>query len=233
MKPDEIVHAMASKYQNCFSYRDKGRVDSNDGAISFKTCFKRPGQFCFEWTESSSEEETNFIWSDGKENYHYFLNDKKMVRDKNLNLGIAAATGISKGAAQLVPQLLMPDMGGRNVSRLTPFRDNEKATFQKESIRCLVWSNPGERESLWINGNTFDLVEALSVVYLTDAFYQNLLAQLSQIPQASFSLPRTANLLTRKNRLIKSHTFYEEIIFDSDVGPYLGEAFNRVPKFLE
>ncbi len=131
-----IIEKMAAQYANASSYQDIGVVEDVKGegggqretVIKFKTFFARPHFFRFEWTDRSivtSEERLNVIWNDGKQTYSYYSwGDAGVEKKEDLSLGIAGATGISRGAAHVIPALLMEEVSGfrltetKNVSLL-------------------------------------------------------------------------------------------------------------------
>lgn len=119
-----IVEKMAAQYANASSYQDTGVVEDVKGegagqsvtVIKFKTFFVRPHFFRFEWTDRSvvtSEERLNVVWNDGKQTYGYYSwDDAGIEKKEDLGLGIAGATGISRGSAHVIPALLMEEVGG-------------------------------------------------------------------------------------------------------------------------
>ncbi len=123
-----IIQKMAAQYANASSYQDTGVVQDviDDGlshrrtVLKFKTFFARPHFFRFEWRDRSivtSEEQLNVVWNDGKLTYSYYSwDDEGIEKRDDLGLGIAGATGISRGAAHLIPTLLMEDVGGFRIT---------------------------------------------------------------------------------------------------------------------
>src|SRR5207253_5598843 len=94
--PRAIIKKMIARYESLISYEDSGVVRTllseprvadlhsphflaasfqEDTIVSFKTYFKRPRRFRFEWKSSflqSSREAA--IWSDGEHNYQWMPN---------------------------------------------------------------------------------------------------------------------------------------------------------------
>jgi outer membrane lipoprotein-sorting protein len=119
-KPDakRILNNMFRAYSRLASYRDEGiLVTTNDeptgGTIEkmpFKTFFKRPNLFRFEWTEYGITKlgRVYLIWCNGKEAFTYWEPDR-YEKNESLSSAIAGATGVSSGAASNVSVFLMPE----------------------------------------------------------------------------------------------------------------------------
>ncbi len=125
-----IVEKMAVAYANASSYQDTGVIEhlKGDGAsqhetvIKFRTYFARPHFFRFEWRDRDivrSEERLSVVWNDGQQTFGYYSWDDPAVKKKdNIDLGIAGATGVSRGSAHTVPVLLMGEVGGFRLTQL-------------------------------------------------------------------------------------------------------------------
>jgi outer membrane lipoprotein-sorting protein len=129
--PHTIIRKMAARYANAASYQDTGVVmDTKSGAdnqgtveIEFKTYFVRPHLFRFEWVDRDTvtlEERLNVVWNNGKRTFRYYSwDDPSVEREENIGIGLAGATGISRGSAHTVMTLLMKEVGGFRVTELT------------------------------------------------------------------------------------------------------------------
>lgn len=118
-----IIEKMAAQYASASSYQDTGIIEEvrGEGAgqretiLEFKTFFARPHFFRFEWRDRPVRlgESLNVVWNDGKQTYCYYSwSDTGVEKKEDLSLGIAGATGVSRGSAHLIPVLLMGEVGG-------------------------------------------------------------------------------------------------------------------------
>jgi outer membrane lipoprotein-sorting protein len=125
-----ILNNMVRMYSRLASYQDEGilitTIDEPTGGtiekMPFKTFFKRPKLFRFEWTDFTITKlgQLHVIWFNGKEAFTYWEPDL-YEKNESVGLAIAGATGISSGTATTVSDLLMPDeVGGSSLlKRLT------------------------------------------------------------------------------------------------------------------
>jgi hypothetical protein len=127
MKPEEILEGCGVRYEQCRTYSDSGFVDfeakSGKERIDFRTLFRRPDYYSFEWQDygprRGKSEEFSTLWSQDGETvtlYRWGLESKE-----NLRLAVAGATGCSAGVASIVPNLLMRKMreNSRHLLELT------------------------------------------------------------------------------------------------------------------
>jgi hypothetical protein len=116
MKPEEILEQCGVRYEQCRTYSDSGFVDFEakfgKERIEFRTLFRRPDYYSFEWQDygprRGKSEEFSTLWSQEGETvtlYRWGLE----VED-NLRLAIAGVTGCSAGVASIVSSLLMREM---------------------------------------------------------------------------------------------------------------------------
>lgn len=113
-----LLNQMAETYSRLVSYQDEGVVittyDEETGGridkLPFKTFFKRPNLFRFEWTDYflSKLGKKRVAWSNGKSAFTYWEPDRYEM-EKRLGLAIAGATGVSRGSAHTVSRLLLAD----------------------------------------------------------------------------------------------------------------------------
>jgi outer membrane lipoprotein-sorting protein len=125
-----IVESMAAQYANASSYQDTGVVvggkpgvpDWDESVITFKTYFTRPHFFRFDWTSrwpGPAGHISSTIWNDGKEMFVYYGWERAVSRSKDIDLGIAGATGVSFASAHTVPALLMKEVSGFRLTAMT------------------------------------------------------------------------------------------------------------------
>ncbi|MBA3995513.1 MAG: hypothetical protein C0469_18500 [Cyanobacteria bacterium DS2.3.42] len=117
MNVDEIIHRMIQTYLGCESYSDTGHVRLVDVAgddlerpeVKFKTYFKQPRLFRFEWQYRTGDDmdwQDNVIGFDGTtawERYH----DEAAETAEDLDMAIERATGVSIGAVHEVPDMFL------------------------------------------------------------------------------------------------------------------------------
>ena len=160
-----ILNNVFKVYSRLESYQDEGvLVDTNDeptgGTIEkmpFKTFFKRPNLFRFEWTDYGITKlgRTKMIWFNGKDAFMYWEPDR-YEKAESLSLAVAGATGISHRAVNTVSDLLMPDeLGGSSLARLTKL--SLLAEDVVEGVRCyhIKATEGGDPFELWVGKNDF------------------------------------------------------------------------------
>lgn len=160
-----ILNNMFGVYSRLASYQDEGiLVTTNDeptgGRIEkmpFKTFFKRPNLFRFEWTEYGITKlgQKNVIWSNGKESFTYWEPDR-YEKDESLSSAIAGATGVSAGAASTVSVFLMREKYWHSpLERLVNVSLLGEDVF--EGVRCyrIKAADGKELVELWVGKNDF------------------------------------------------------------------------------
>jgi len=119
-----VLAEMGRIYRGLESYSDSGfeesifypgTAESRTRRRTFKTYFKRPNQFRFEWSDHMG---VNVIWCDGKNAFAKCSYDKQSKQEKSLGMAIAGATGVSGGTAHTVSTLLMEEVSGRKLTEL-------------------------------------------------------------------------------------------------------------------
>lgn len=126
---------MAALYGSCASYRDRGRVLTRffdlEGApkdISerpFRTAFRRPDQFRFEFSNQIHPRGPwlrYVVWKSGTVVRSHWDVGPRDERLRSLSLALAGATGVSDGSAHTIPALLLPEVGGRKLTSLVGAR---------------------------------------------------------------------------------------------------------------
>lgn len=164
----DIVGKMAAQYAQASSYQDTGVVERIWGAgtgrretvIKFKTSFARPHFLLFEWTDRAiftSEERLNAVWNDGKQTYHYYSWDKPAVgSEEDISLGVAGATGISRGSAHTVPTLLLEEVGGFRLTEMSNLSLLGEEKFEGEDCYIVRGRHPHNFPiDMWIAKSDF------------------------------------------------------------------------------
>lgn len=163
-----IVEKMAAQYANASSYQDTGTVmyikgeaiDQSKTVIRFKTYFVRPHFFRFEWMETSivaSDKSLSVIWNDGKQTYEYYSwDDPAVEKEEDLSLGIAGATGISRGSAHTIPALLMKGISGIRLTEMTNLSILGEESFEGEDCYIVRGYHPFNFPiDVWISKRDF------------------------------------------------------------------------------
>ena len=133
-----ILDNMFKAYSRLSSYQDEGivietRDEPTGGTIEkmpFKTSFRRPNMFRFEWTDYGITKlgRTHIVWSNGKEAFTYWEPDR-YEKEKSLGLAVAGASGVSSGTAWTVSSLLLPE----EISGAT-WKKQEKVSLAGEEV---------------------------------------------------------------------------------------------------
>lgn len=164
-KPDatRILNNMFSVYARAASYQDEGilvtTTDTPTGGViekmPFKTFFKRPSLFRFEWTDFTTTKlgRTYRIWSNGTDAFTYWEPDR-YEKEESLSLAVAGATGVSSITVNTVSDLLLPDeLGPSALKKLTRVSLLGEDVF--EGVHCYRIKATEDNESieLWIGKN--------------------------------------------------------------------------------
>jgi outer membrane lipoprotein-sorting protein len=160
-----ILNNMFRVYSRLVSYQDEGLlVTTNDEAtggtiekMPFKTFFKRPNLFRFEWTDFGITKlgRTKVIWFNGSEAFSYWEPDR-YEKEESLRFAVAGATGISSRTVNTVFDLLMPDeRGGSNLKMLAKVSLLGEEVF--EGVRCyrIKATEGNEPLELWVGKNDY------------------------------------------------------------------------------
>jgi outer membrane lipoprotein-sorting protein len=160
-----ILDNMYRAYSRLASYQDEGTlITTNDeptgGTIEkmpFKTFFRRPDLFRFEWTDYGITKlgRSKVIWFNGKEAFMYWEPDL-YEKQESLSMAVAGATGISLGTVKTVSDLMLPgELDGSIFKRLTKVLLAGEDVF--EGVACYrIKATERERDvELWVGKNDF------------------------------------------------------------------------------
>lgn len=130
MTAQDILIAMQAKYAAVQTYQDRGVVltelpnEPEAHEMPFVTFFQRPERLRFEWTSPHPYSGLRHlrthcvIWCNDTGAFIYSDRDGSITAQESLMMAIAAATGVSGGAAHSVSSLLMPDVLGFTLPQL-------------------------------------------------------------------------------------------------------------------
>ena len=126
---------------------------------SFETAFLRPDRFRFAWTNSHPHPPLrnykieSVIGQDAEGPFHYrrsYRGEKRIERDLSLSDAVAAATGVSQGAAYTIGALLFEACGGSRLLQLRRPRFRGERVI--DGVRCIAVSGldwQGRRLTAW------------------------------------------------------------------------------------
>lgn len=141
-------------------------IDTNGTKMTVETAFsillKKPNQYLISWAQQPAvtgmPQQSGAVWSDGTQPFLYMgILDaySKMSGDE---MALAAATGISGGAAFTIPSLFLPRLKGQPVS-FSRLKDAKIQTSEKVAGEdCYVISGPSEiskEETFWISKTSY------------------------------------------------------------------------------
>jgi hypothetical protein len=170
MNVNQIVHRMIETYLDCKSYSDVGYVrlvdvdrdDLDRPEVMFKTFFKQPRVFRFEWQYRTGDDmdwQENLMGFDGMTAWEQYHDEDSDVAE-DLDMAIARATGASMGAVHEVSDIFLePDTAEENWLRW----HKEIALLGQESIDdelcyCISAGTMRPQDKLiWISAKTFTI----------------------------------------------------------------------------
>ncbi len=157
-----ILRRMFGVYAACASYRDNGtsvnRYTERQSETIFKTAFRRPMDFRFEYTKDRPG--VRMIVHRDEEGARYWFYADEEIKNASLKMAIASATGVSGLTAFTVPHMLLPDeIDGRgflSYENWTTGEDSEEAG--RPCYRIERHYGEGDSETLWIDKMSLLLV---------------------------------------------------------------------------
>jgi hypothetical protein len=116
----------------------------------------RPNKLRFEWEEArSGDTDFNILWSDGKDTFSYDV-FPWVSKNEDLELGIAGATGISRGSSHTIPSLLMSELSGFRLTEMDRLSLLREEQFEGEDCFVVQGFHPfGFPIEMWISKNDF------------------------------------------------------------------------------
>ena len=160
-----ILNNMFTVYSRLASYQDEGiLVTTNDEAtggtiekMPFKTFFKRPNLFRFEWTDFGITKlgRTKLMWFNGKEAFTYWEPDS-YEKEESLILAVAGASGASSGTAYTVSELLLPnELGNSTLKRLVKVSLLGEDVVEGVNCYRIKATEVSNLLELWVGKNDF------------------------------------------------------------------------------
>lgn len=199
----ECITAISSRYRMLDSYADEGYTRPSGSTQPhdcwFKTQFSRPDQFRFQFSRPHPYPPLRHlvtqivIGSDGTTAYFHKERDGTACRndiERDLGLAVAGATGISRGAAHTIGNLLLECVGGFSLAMLNKPRFRRSRIFQDVYCSRITGIHPwgGGRITLWFSTSDLLLRKIVSHRTKSEEIRQNIrIDQL--IDQAVFAVP--------------------------------------------
>lgn len=168
--PDEaeqVLYRMRKAYADCRSYRDEGEVATTffeprkrTNRLRFSTRFLRNEGFLFEFRSRRGEDDWDqyAVWLDRGRVRSWWTLGLADPDPASLLSALAAATGVSRGAAHTVPVMLTPELAedaGRYPGSTSLIDDPAAA-----ALGCVVVARTnrlGITEHWWIDAASFTL----------------------------------------------------------------------------
>jgi len=214
-----ILNKMFTVYARLASYQDEGvLVTTNDEAtggtiekMPFKTFFKRPNLFRFEWTDYGITKlgRTKLVWFNGKDAFTYWEPDR-YEKEESLNLAVAGASGASSRTASTVSDLLLPgELRTSTLNRLAKVSLLGEDVF--EGVRCyrITATEVDDPIELWVGKNDFLLRKLRRETKFDDRLWireeiRRKIQVDQSIPEVVFNYAPPISLTPRKDTDIKN-----------------------------
>nr|WP_143028984.1 hypothetical protein [Massilia sp. PDC64] len=198
----ECIAAIAARYRMLDSYADEGYVrregSTRPDECWFETQFSRPGLFRFQFSRPHPYPPLRHlvtkvvIGSDGTTAYFRVEHDGSVRRndiEENLGLAVAGATGISKGTAHTIGNLLLECVGGFSLSMLNRPRFRRSREFHGDYCGRITGIHPGGgRVTLWFGASDLLLRKIVRHRTRSEEVRKNIRTDQS-IDQAVFHMP--------------------------------------------
>ncbi len=198
----ECLSAIATRYQMLDSYIDEGFVrpfgSTGPNNCWFETQFSRPSLFRFQFTTPHPYPPLRHlvtktvIGSDGTTPYsstEHPGSAPKIEIEESLELAVAGATGISKGTAHTIGNLLLECVGGFSLSMLKRPRFRRSREFAGEHCGRITGIHPrGGRVTVWFSTHDLLLRKIVRHPFKREEVRKNI--RIGQPPdQAAFRVP--------------------------------------------
>jgi hypothetical protein len=151
----EVVQRVLSVNAKLRAYADRGFVrelfDVRRVAVTFRTSFRRPRSFRFEFESPHpykplrSSASRAAIGNDKRGPYFWsshYGGPPTMEEEESLLMAVAGATGISRGSAHTIATLLLPETGPGTLNRLRRIRKLPSSTVRGTYCLGVVGRHP-------------------------------------------------------------------------------------------
>jgi outer membrane lipoprotein-sorting protein len=165
---------MTEAYAACSTYRDTGSVTSRveDGPIlrgTLRTAFRRPDRLRFAYLQPVLFVSNGWVvWCDGRD-VRRWSSMMGTSTPESLQLALAEAAGVTGGAAQLVPKLLLGEAaGGSLLTVLEDVQRLEDSAVGGQRCHVVTGHFADGTVTLWIDQETNLLRRAQILAELDD-----------------------------------------------------------------
>ena len=227
--PEEIVTRMLEKYASCFSYEDSGSLEnfmegeerSHGKFLRFRTWYKRPYYFRFEWIDREFPDAPFREHMVGCDNFSAFSRDGEgqVKSQSSLKYAIAEANGPSMNAVAQISQHL-PELDLLPVAWLDRHRDLTligKEVANEKECYCIASTvkNPHDK-IIWIDCDNFSLRRVKTYTKVSSAIANEVLdmAKKLALKEVDPSAVKSSQLPDKRNYI---ETNYEEVSFDKEM----------------
>lgn len=222
---DAIIAKLATRYGACKTYRDTGvaRDPGRQGdRETFDTWFVRPNSFRFDWSDFrqgrlASGADKSAVWSNdnGAFSSHCF-NNNKVEKEKNLEMAVAGAAGVSRGVVYTIYNFLFKDPRQRSlfVSNDWTVTDDEFAGRPAYLLVSKQKPASGEFSEVWITKDDFVMRKVREHMTITEGFQKEVLEKLKQHSPDLYERSKT---LPTAERHYVQETVYENVLFDEEI----------------
>lgn len=225
MEVAQIIDQVRERYCQCRSYRDEGyvemrREDKLEGLVEFKTFYKQPNQFRFDYKRNAPM--GALMSASIRRNRNECINHAPEfgadMQHVDLNAAMAGATGVSLGVSLYVPALVMP---GIRCHRLIDYEMYTLIEFDPtipDDTIALDVAEEGTQLRLFINKNDFSISSIRKETQQSDDEIEAILERvpddlkellIAQMEHKSIKEELTKPVLITYN--------YKKVQFDSDI----------------
>ena len=164
-----ILQNMHKAYSVVTSYQDSGVIEvvadfgkyKQTMTTNFSIWFKQPTSLRVDWSHMinpiGGKKYRSVLWSNGNDTHYFSELSNETEKMKSLMMGIAAATGVSGGAANTIPSMLLP-RDYRLTAAFTMLTDLQLIKeIEFEGTQCYVISGKqiGLNYTLWIGKDDY------------------------------------------------------------------------------
>jgi hypothetical protein len=229
MTPEEIVNRMFEKYAKCFSYKDSGFVEnfmegeerSQDNYLKFRTWYKHPYYFRFEWID---REYADLPWREhmvGCDGFTAFSKhqDGELIVQSTLKYAIAEASAPSRNAVTQISQHL-PELDLLPVPWLSRHKDLTligKESANDKECYCIASTvkNPHDK-IIWIACEDFSLRRVKTYTKVSNAIANEVLDMAKKLALKEVD-PAAISSDNKPDKRSYIETNYEEVTFDREM----------------
>ncbi len=165
LSPGDIFKKAGEAYAALTSYTDQGTTVATLNGLTITTNFTiklaRPNLYCIEWVQTNDSAyatttmKPQSVWSTGDGDFLDMLGQGPK-KQKNQEMALAGATGISGGAAATVPGAFFKSNWGNQLT-VSARNDKQQADEKVGDVDCYVFAGSlkGSTSTIWIGKQDF------------------------------------------------------------------------------